>query len=323
MTPRFDLVDIVKALYQKRRLLILISLLAAGLGAVGYFLRKDKYRAKSEVIVANPIFADRNYFFRTNTDRYIDYFAGEDDIDRVMAIGNSDRVRDKVIEALNLYQHYGLNSDKQADQMKMMGIWKQNFKLVRTEYKNVEVMFTDGDPKMAAEVVNKMVSAIEEEYRGFYLEIKNQLFNSLNIKLQQADSAIALLTDSLIRLRDEYGIYDLISPARTNVLVGSIKSGGQKQFGRGVEEIQNLSAIKDRWVIDRSNYLSLMNEFSTGTQPDALSFVKIITPAVPPLKPTGLSLILTVIGSALLAFFVTALLILLNTYLKEILKVQR
>ncbi len=323
MTPRFDLVDIAQVLYQRRRLLLWITLSAAALGAVGYLIQKDKYKAKSEVVVANPLYADRNYFFRTNTDRYIDYFAGEDDIDRVMAIAFSDQVRNKVVEKTNLFQHYNLNPDNKKDGLALGNLWKKHFRVIRTEYKNVEVMFTDHDPETAADVVNESVKVIEQEYRNFYLSIKGHMYYALQDKVREADSMISLLTDSLITLREEYQIYDIVNPTRTNTIVGSLKSNGHKQFGRGVEEIQNISSVKDQWVMDRSGYISLMNEFSTGTGPDELSFVQVITPATPPVKPTGLNMVLTVIACALTGLFVSIIVVLLNAYFRALIAVKR
>lgn len=323
MTPRFDLVDMAQVLYQRRRLLLWITLLAAVLGAAGYLLRQDKYKAKSEVVVANPLYADRNHFFRTNTDRYIDYFAGEDDLDRVMAIATSDQVKNSIVASADLFKHYGLDPEKKKDVLLMNARWKKYFKITRTEYKNIEVMFTDSDPKMAADIVNESVRVIEAAYRQFYLSIKTQMFHALQDKVLEADSVIVTLTDSLVNLREEYEIYDIISPVRMNTIISGLKNNGHKEFGRGVEEIQNISSIKDRWVIDRAGYLSLLNEFSTGTRPNELSFVNVITPATPPVKPVGLNMTLTIVACALTALFVTVISVLLNAYFRALIAVRR
>ncbi len=323
MTPRFDLIDIVQTLYQRRRFLLWFTLLAAVLGVVGYLIQNKKYKAKAEVVVANPLYADRNHFFRTNADRYIDYFAGEDDLDRVMAIAMSDQVKNTIVEQMGLFKHYKLNPDDEKDVLLLDSRWKKYFKVTRTEYKNMEVMFTDHDPQMAADVVNDAVRVIENAYRSFYMSIKGQMHRSLHDKVLEADSMVALLTDSLAALREEYQIYDILNPARMNTIVGSLKNNGHKHFGRGVEEIQNLSSIKDRWVIDRSDYLSLLNEFSTGTRPDELSFINVITPATPPVKPAGLNMMLTMIACALVGLFISAIIVLLNAYFRALLVVRR
>ncbi len=323
MTPRFDLVDIAQTLYQRRRLLLWITLLAAVLGAVGYLLRQDMYKARAEVVVANPLYADRNHFFRTNTDRYIDYFAGEDDLDRIMAIATSDQVKNSIVERTGLMQHYKLDPEKKEDILTLDARWKKYFKITRTEYKNIEVMFTDADPKMAAGVVNESIRVIESAYRNFYISIKRQMHHALQDKVAEADSMIKLLTDSLVVLREEYQIYDIVSPIRTNTIITRLKSNGHKEFGRGVEEIQNVSSVKDRWVIDRTNYLTLLNEFSTGTAPDELSFVEVITPATPPVEPAGLNMIFTAIACVFVALFITIIIILLNGYFKALMAVRR
>jgi uncharacterized protein involved in exopolysaccharide biosynthesis len=104
---------------------------------------------------------------------------------------------------------------------------------------------------------------------------------------------------------------------------GSIKNTGVAGMGRGIEDIQSLEAVKDEYVVARSENISLLNQFSTGTGENSIPFVKVISTAQPPLKPVGLGLVLTVVAGAVLGCFLSVLVVLLRAYYKALLSVER
>ncbi len=299
-TPRFDLVDIAKTLQQRHKFILIFTLIAALVGAVVYKVVPQKFEASSEVLVANPMVADRNYIFRSTEPRYIDFFAGEDDIDHVMAIAFSDNVKGNVITHMNLYKAYDLNETNKDNQEEMGKRWKKSYDVKRTEYKNVEISFKDTDPVRAANVVNDAVRTIETTYRGYYNLLKEQINNSLKTRMQRTDSAISVLTDSIAALKAN------ISSNLKNETV-----------------IRNLETIQNQYALDQAKYVTLMNEFTTGTNAKEMEFVQVISPASPPLEPAGLGMVLSIIACAMVGFFVSVLATLMNGYFKALTSVER
>lgn len=324
-TPRFDLVDITKTLRDKRRLLLIVTLVAAIIGGVFYLVGKKRYKAQADFIAANPLYADRNNLFRMSDMAFIDYFGGDDDIDRILVIAESDTVRHMLARKLHLDEAYKLDLNKPEDRDKLKWIFKKYYKVERTEYKTGKVMFTDTDPERAAAVVNESVSMMEEMFRGYYLYMKGEVAKSIESKISEMDSSIMVLTDTLATLRDKYKIYDLMSPGRENLIVGGNKSGGGAGYGMAMETIQNIEATKDQLVEDRARNLSVLNEFLTGTTDtkDGLKYLNLVSPATAPVDPAGLGLILTVVACALLGFFFCSIYILLVTYYRLLINAER
>src|SRR5215217_5845574 len=98
MVPRFDLVDIVKTLQQKLRLILIVTIAAAVIGAVFFLVRKKQYKAKTAFFVANPLYVDRTNLFRGDYSQFIDYFGKDDDVDKIMAIAKSDSLQRRIID---------------------------------------------------------------------------------------------------------------------------------------------------------------------------------------------------------------------------------
>src|ERR1700748_2230396 len=116
-TPRFDLVDVVQTIRNRRKFVLIVTLVAAVIGGVFYLVKQKKYKAETEFLVTNPLFGDRNNIY--GDVRLIDYFGDEDDVDRVLALAQSDTVQDAIIRQAHLPQVYHLDINNPYDRDKI------------------------------------------------------------------------------------------------------------------------------------------------------------------------------------------------------------
>ena len=320
-SPSFDLLDVITVLRTKIRFILSISILTAIVGLSFFLLKPKKYKAESRFLVNNPLYGDRNNLFRSYETRYVDYFGGDDDLDKVTALATSDTVKDRVIRNCQFQVVYNMDINDAKGHAGLMGIYGKNFNLKRSEYKDMEISYTAYDPVVAANVANMSVKVLEETYRHYYTAAKENIITSITEKLQQVDSTIAVLTDSLAAMRDHYGIYAILSPNRASIVPNDMKGSG-KGYGRAIEEIQNVEATKDQLVGDRAHYVSNLNEFGAAKN-DAMQYLKVITRAVPPVSPTGPSLTMTVTVAMLCGLLFSSIFVLLMAYYKLIVSQER
>ncbi len=320
--PSFDLIDIIKTIQKKKFIIITITVIAAILGMIFFYAKKKKYKAEAHFLVNNPLYGDRTTLFRSFETRYVDYFGGDDDLDKVTALAGSDTVKDRIIRNCQFQVIYpGYDINELRGHAGLMSIFNKNFNVKRSEYKEIEVSYIAYDPIVAANVANMSVKVLEETYRHYYTAMKGNIYTSISDKTHQLDSTIELLTDSLANLRDKYNIYSIISPGRQNTINGEIKGGG-KGFGKAIEQIQNIESIKDQLVTDRAHYISTLNEFSAAAN-NAMEYLKVITRALPPTAPFGPSVVLTTTVGAGLGFFFSVLFVLLLAYYRKLNEVER
>jgi uncharacterized protein involved in exopolysaccharide biosynthesis len=321
-TPSFDLIDVIRTIQKQKRFIIIITAVSLALGGLFLAIKKKKYKAESRFFVNNPLYGDRNTLFRQYETRYVDYFGGDDDLDKVTALANSDTVRDRIIRNCQFEEVYkGASLNDSNGHAMYMAIFNKNFNIKRSEYKDLEVSYVAYDPRTAANVANMTVKVLEETYRHYYTYMKEGINKSISAKVLQLDSAINVLTDTLANMRDRHGIYSIISPGRQNVISGDIKGGG-KGFGRAIEELQNIESVKDQLVTDRAHYISLLNEFSASAS-NEIGYLKVITRALPPTSPTGPSLMLTLIVAGFLGLFFSITYTLMIAYLRKLNEVLR
>ncbi|HTN46799.1 MAG TPA: Wzz/FepE/Etk N-terminal domain-containing protein [Flavipsychrobacter sp.] len=318
-TPRFDLVEIVQTLAARRRFILIVTVCAAIFGALLYLLLPKEYEAKSSVFVANPIYTDRGNIFRNTNAAYLDYFGDEDDIDKVMAIATSEQSIKKLIANHHLAEIYEIDTTKIKNKKKLLNIVKDNLNLRRTEFQGMEFSYSYKDRNLATAIVNDAIQITGNMFQEFYTELNSNVVVELENQSRQADSSISALTDSLAILRNQFGIYDILSPTRQTIINGSIQKRGTGDFGKAIEQIQNIEAMKDQLVKDRAQNMSLLNEFKTGMAINKKGLLRVISPAnAEEAKQKGLGGLLTVVAFALIGFFFSVIWSLLASYYKAL-----
>ncbi len=308
--PRFDLVDIAQTLTSRKKLLLIVLVISSILGAVFYVAWPKKYKAEADLIVSNPLYTDRNNLFRTTDTRFVDYFGGDDDIDRVLVIGSSDSLRNAVADKLNLWEIYKLDKTDKEDRLKMKEKFQDDFKMERTEYTTAKVYYTDKDPDRAAEVVNTAIDICESLYRGYYLRMRDNVANSLKNKISDIDGTIEGNLKELAKLAEKRSSRSPKSSIEEHLILQT--------------KIEELNAINKQLIEDKAKHTSLLNEFMTGVdEKDQNRYLYQVTPAQPPLKPKGVGLALTVVGAGLFGLFFTAIYILIVSYYRRLITVER
>lgn len=312
---RFDLIEIIAVIKGKIKFITTITLIAAALGAIFYFIFPKEYEATSSVFVANPLYIDRGNVFRSTNAAYLDYFGDEDDIDKVIAIATSEKTRKIIIRNQGLAAKYELDTTDKKERKKLYEMFKNKLNIRRTEFQGLEFSYEDEEKSLAAAVVNDIVVVTGNIYQDYYSHLNTNVSKALQAQILAADSAIASLTDTLAKLRNQYDIYDILSPNRENIISSSIRKTGSGDFGRAIELIQNIEANKDQLVKDRAKNISLKNEFTTGIKIGKMGLLQVVSPATEEdAKKAGLGFVLTVLAFMLTAFFFGVLWVLFNSY---------
>jgi uncharacterized protein involved in exopolysaccharide biosynthesis len=261
---QFDLFDIIRIGLKWKMKILIFSVVVAVLAAVFFLTQKNYYNAYGSFFTGSAVMSGRVNLFRETPQEWVDYFGGENEVDRAYVIGNSAQVISYLIEKFKIRDHYEIDStDKQA-MKKTYKRFTKNFTINRSGFKHIEVNFTDEDQNLCHQVVNEAMNRIENQLRVTYIGINRQLALSLDIRRDSLDKELAVMTDSLVQLRVAYNIYDLIAPGRKNPNGFSPKGSGEN-YARGLEVIQSMEEMKDRLVTDRAKYMSLANEFKTAT----------------------------------------------------------
>jgi hypothetical protein len=299
---QYTLKPLGKTLLAGRRTILLFALGTMALALAVYLIWPPKYRAKVEFFLKNPMYADRSYLYNSNA-QLIDYFASDEDIDRMKSLVWTDSIQNQIIRELKLDGAYGYDLSDPDEAKKLKRNFSKRVHIYRTESRVVILSYLDGDENRARAAASRCVELLERQLRSFYDETRATIYSTLQSKIREEDSSISALSDTLSLMRERYGIYDIISPARANILVSNLHDNGKIGFAKGIELIQNVEAIKDELVSDRSRLMTLARQYGTGSTLNTMPITQILRREQPPYKREGPGLVITILASGLAGAF--------------------
>lgn len=310
---QFDLFDIIRIGLKWKKKIIIFSITVAILTAVYFLFQKNYYKAYGSFYPASAIISGRVNLFRETPQEWVDFFGGENEMDRAYIVGNSSQVISYLIGKFKIREHYKIDSNSKDAMKKTYKRFTKNFSITRTGFKHIEVNFSDEDQGLCHEVVNEAMNRIENQLRVMYISINGQLALALDTRKDSIDKQLSIYTDSLVNLRVKYNIYELIAPGRKNLVSFNAKGSGEN-YAKGIEEIQNVEEMKDRLAMDKAKYASLSNEFKTATF-GGFPMIHVTQWAAPgspkegPLRTIGVlsALVIALVFSLILSIFIEVL----------------
>lgn len=261
---KYDLFDIIKVGLKWKKYIIGFTLLVGMITAVYFLLQKNQYKAYGSFFPASAVMSGRINLFRETHQEWIDMFGGENEVDRVYVIANSADVVSYLIDKFDMAQHYKIDTNHPQAAQKIYKRFAKSYSVSRTGFRHIEITFTDEDHDLAYRIVNEAMNRTETLVRKLFANVNRQLALSLEIRRDSISKQMNELTDSLVAMRVKYGIYDVLSPGRQNLIAPQAKGSGLA-YAEGLEKIQAIEEIKDRLVTDRAKYTSIANEFKTST----------------------------------------------------------
>lgn len=307
-------IDFIRFGIKRRKIILYIALVAAIITAIIMLFKKNTYQAYGAFFPSANVISGRVNLFRDINQEWVDVFGEENEADRAYVIGNTSAVIAALVNQFKMYDHYAI--DVKNDPQGMQKVFKKfvkNYSFSRSGFKHLEVTFKDTDDSLAAEIVNAAMNETDKVLKGIYTNGYSQIAKALEARTDSLDNQIAVLTDTLVKLRTTYGIYDLISPGRRNLINGKLNGSGEG-FARGLENLQVVEEVKDKLVVEKGRYVAIANEFRTSANYE-IPMIHVVQWASRGAKKAGPYRTLTVIGVFFGAMLFSWLLLVLYEYL--------
>lgn len=149
--------------------------------------------------------------FKANTVIYpvnIQTYSKETATEQMVQLLNSEDVKDKLVSAFGLYQHYGIDSSGSYPRFEMMKRLDENISISKTEFESIEISILDKDPVRAAQMCDSLLYFVDQKAIGLLRirakEIATISYNQMMEKKQEVDS----METAIKNIRTQYGITD-------------------------------------------------------------------------------------------------------------------
>ncbi|MEM9986451.1 MAG: hypothetical protein AAF804_15260 [Bacteroidota bacterium] len=228
-----------------------------------------------------PEFKSSAIIYPTNSERFdvANVFAEEPDVyafgtgkelEKLENIANSEAVKMHVIETLNLWEAYGVDPNHdESPKYYVLRTYDGMVKTTRVEGHGLEIEAHDVDPERAATIVNLIMDRVNELSRGMMVRNKNTILELLKDGAQRSESHMAMLADSLTKLRQTYKV--LRTEEQTDRMIEAIMQaeakGSDAELQRLVDSSSGNPINLETFIEGLDKVLNLENlleEMNTG-----------------------------------------------------------
>lgn len=312
----FDLIAIFREIFKKKVFIIGLAAVALIISLICCMLQQKEYTSRTTFIVKNPLLIDRNYVFRTTSYEHKEFFAIPDDVDHVKTIAKSDGMLWHVIQKFDLAKAYNMEADD-----RLVKKVKGNFKAIMEDTKNIELTYTDPDPKRAAAIATAAREYLESTFLDYFRTTNSGIITSLKESIAAMNDTIARLDDSIASLRSATGNYTQLLPARNNTITMA-PAATTAQNAQALEHLQEIGTQKDRLATDIAYYHSLVNEYEVMTN-GKIHIFYVVQDAYVPTTPSRPKTLIMTAAATIAAIFFGCILVLFAAFYKQVMQPRR
>jgi len=188
---RFDSMDLAVYIWKKKIPLLIITFIAGIISIIASLMITPRF--KSSVVMFPAIQASISKSLLMNEYQWNFQDVGEEEqVEMVLQILKSDKIRDKIIGRYNLMEHYGISPEEAHPLYKLHFYYKGNFTFKRTEYNSIVITVMDADAQMAADMANEIASLVDTTIWEMKLSRAEKAYEYIQMEY---DSVTRVVTD--------------------------------------------------------------------------------------------------------------------------------
>jgi uncharacterized protein involved in exopolysaccharide biosynthesis len=264
----YDAFDLIKFAWDKKWLLIGVTVVAFVAAIVISLTIKDRFKSRVTLFPAASVSISKNLVETaviTSDTKDILTFGEDEESERLLQILNSDQVRQHIIEKFHLMDHYEIDTADKFPYTRLMKKFRSNVKFHRTEFLSIEIEVLDEDAQMAADIANGIASYIDSVFFQIKKSRAQEAYAIVEREFQISKKTIEELTDSLNKIRS-LGVSDYESQSEgLNMAYAQAIGRGDSRAVKSIENKLEILAkyggayveLDDRleWEIERNSLL--------------------------------------------------------------------
>lgn len=308
MNNEFSFSGLIKVINRNRKVLIILTVVSAILGAIfsGPQFIKPKYKS---VAVVYPV----NIF----------PYSIESETEQMMQVFNASEIRDFIIDKYDLYNHWDIDKNKKKARYYMLKTYEENITINKTNFESAIITVMDYSPDTAKLIADDILDRFNLKARTLSQEKSKEFLKMSDEILAYRRNKIDSIAAFLDSLRSAKGIldYELQTQEVTQGYYRMLANGGSGNKIDNAQELldnlklyggefNELTTLMKYYIEDYSKWTIKRNEFYNDSHKKITYLNVIEKPEVPVKKsyPIRWVILLSVImGTLLFAIVVLSL----------------
>lgn len=209
---RFDSVDLILYLWNKKVPLLLITSAAAIISIVVALVIDEKFKSEVIMFPAKSSSVSHDLLSSNISEKNILKLGEDEEVEQLLQVLNSDQIRDRIIEKYDLMAHYEIEPDDAYPITSLHEEFNDNISFTPTKFMSVKVSVLDKDPKTAANIANDITALVDTIMNQMQKERAREALALVQKEYFSLKHQIDELEDSLTTLR-KFGVVDYESQA--------------------------------------------------------------------------------------------------------------
>lgn len=207
---QYNSFSLMKFIWEKRRLLIIICVVTLVVSSVCSFLIKPKYKSSAIIYaprtnsVAKILLNEENYNERLDIKAY----ASEEETEQMMQLLNAREIKDSLIKNFNLAQHYDIDTNSKSWYSRIQKILNNEIEIKRTNFGAISIAIKDHDPVIAYRMAEDMLRLLDTIKNRTEHERAVAAYQALREQMDSIGREVRRIEDS-IQICMQNGVFDV------------------------------------------------------------------------------------------------------------------
>lgn len=264
----FDSFDLISYIYDKRKPLLIITIIAVIISTVISFTIKPRF--KSTAILFPVTYNSASSALLTPyTYNDIGEFGGETEVEQLLQVLNSDVIRHRIINKYDLIKHYGIDPGSEHLRTDVDRKYDNNISFKKTEFMSVVIEVLDTKAEKAANIANDIANLVDSAINNMQKVRAIKAFKIIEKEFNAIKEHIECWEDSIRKIQ-ALGINDYKSQSErfNEAYAQAIAQGNLKGAERLEEKMKVLSKYGQSYISiqrlllnERGNYDLLRRKY--------------------------------------------------------------
>lgn len=207
---QYNSFSLMKFLWEKRRLLLIICAVTFVVSAACSFLIKPKYKSSAIIYaprtnsMAKILLNEENYNERLDIKAY----ASEEETEQMMQLLNAREIKDSLIKIYNLAEHYEIDPESKGWYTRIQKIMNNEIEIKRTSFGAISIAVKDHDPEIACRMTEDILRLLDTIKNRTEHERAVAAYEALCLQMDSIDREVRRVDDS-IQICMQNGVFDV------------------------------------------------------------------------------------------------------------------
>lgn len=206
-SPPPHLLGVLRSLWQWRKPILLLTIAGTILAAVISLLLPVYFSASTTFLTISPDQISIDGIFG-NSNARMQFYGSGDDIDRAMAVAESDALMSHMIKKFDLYTVYDIDTAKAKAPLYVRREFMSNYEVKKNARDAIELEVMDRDPIRAAAMAREARSQVNDISLTLVRGTQERSAQGLRREITSAEANLRSIDDRLRELRERSGVYN-------------------------------------------------------------------------------------------------------------------